>query len=142
MKRRGAYFLFRVLLAACTVMCAGLLAWHCLDIFLAKRIPGSFFPIFTWEDVSARLGRLAPWLLGYAVLAVIGLVWQAARDPGEAPSYQGPMAPLPSLKKRTLLRAGISAAALLLLLLGIVNGGLQDVLIKAINICTECIGLG
>lgn len=28
------------------------------------------------------------------------------------------------------------------LILGIVNGGARDVLIKAINICTECIGLG
>ena len=29
-----------------------------------------------------------------------------------------------------------------LFVIGIFNGGLNDVLIKAINICTECIGLG
>ena len=34
---------------------------------------------------------------------------------------------------------GIAAA---LIVLGIRNGGMRDVLIKAINICTECIGLG
>ena len=34
-----------------------------------------------------------------------------------------------------ILAAGLIAA-------GILNGGLKDVLIKAINICTECIGLG
>ena len=34
------------------------------------------------------------------------------------------------------------AAAAALITLGILNGGLRDVLIKAINICTECIGLG
>lgn len=34
------------------------------------------------------------------------------------------------------------AAALLLIAAGILNGGMRDVLIKAINICTECIGLG
>ena len=34
-----------------------------------------------------------------------------------------------------LIAAGLIAA-------GVLNGGLRDVLIKAINICTECIGLG
>jgi hypothetical protein len=31
---------------------------------------------------------------------------------------------------------------LLFIVLGIVNGGMADVLNKAIKICTECIGLG
>ena len=45
-------------------------------------------------------------------------------------------------------RAGIEAAlsvlgfALVLIILGIFNGGMQDVVEKAIKICTECIGLG
>ena len=29
-----------------------------------------------------------------------------------------------------------------LIVLGVMNGGMFDVLVKAINICTECIGLG
>jgi len=44
--------------------------------------------------------------------------------------------------KRRALRACLLAAAAALILLGILNGGLQDVLTKAIWICTECIGLG
>lgn len=40
------------------------------------------------------------------------------------------------------LRILLYAAALLLIVAGILNGGMRDVLIKAINICTECIGLG
>ncbi len=35
---------------------------------------------------------------------------------------------------------GIAATALIIA--GILNGGMYDVLVKAINICTECIGLG
>ena len=34
------------------------------------------------------------------------------------------------------------AAAVLMIILGIFNGGMNDVLQKAIRICTECIGLG
>lgn len=47
-------------------------------------------------------------------------------------------------KKRRLApwRAGLYAAAVALIVLGVLNGGLWDVLVKAINICTECIGLG
>ena len=29
-----------------------------------------------------------------------------------------------------------------LIALGVLNGGLRDVLVKAVRICTECIGLG
>lgn len=44
--------------------------------------------------------------------------------------------------KTKVLQAAVLAAAAVFLVLGILNGGLQDVLIKAINICTECVGLG
>lgn len=40
------------------------------------------------------------------------------------------------------LRAGLYAVAIVFIVLGVMNGGLQDVLVKAVNICTECIGLG
>jgi len=40
------------------------------------------------------------------------------------------------------LRLGILAVAAVFIVLGVVNGGARDVLVKAVNICTECIGLG
>jgi hypothetical protein len=43
---------------------------------------------------------------------------------------------------QTLLRIALLAAALTLLLYGFFTGGTADVLTKAANICTECIGLG
>ncbi len=41
-----------------------------------------------------------------------------------------------------LARVGIALAGVALVVVGIVNGGMKDVLLKAINICTQCIGLG
>lgn len=41
-----------------------------------------------------------------------------------------------------VLRLAILALSLVLLIIGIAGGGMEDVLAKAINICTECIGLG
>ena len=40
------------------------------------------------------------------------------------------------------LRTAVLALALVLIVLGILNGGLEDVLAKGAAICTECIGLG
>lgn len=40
------------------------------------------------------------------------------------------------------LRIVLLAVALLFIIEGISNGGVSDVLMKAVNICTECIGLG
>ena len=42
----------------------------------------------------------------------------------------------------TMIRTALYVLAAVLIMLGVLNGGLRDVLIKAINICTECIGLG
>lgn len=47
-----------------------------------------------------------------------------------------------NLRRKNMLRVIMLMAAVLLIVLGITNGGLWDVLVKAINICTECIGLG
>ena len=41
-----------------------------------------------------------------------------------------------------LTRCLLLAAAIALIALGVLNGGMHDLLVKAINICTECIGLG
>lgn len=41
-----------------------------------------------------------------------------------------------------VVRIAILSVALLFIVLGAMNGGLQDMLSKAIKICTECIGLG
>ncbi|MGM9602204.1 MAG: CD1871A family CXXC motif-containing protein [Faecousia sp.] len=45
-------------------------------------------------------------------------------------------------KRRNLLRGAVFLAAAVLLIYGFFAGGAADVLTKAINICTECVGLG
>lgn len=41
-----------------------------------------------------------------------------------------------------VVRGVVFAVGVTFIVLGVLNGGANDVLIKAINICTECIGLG
>ena len=42
----------------------------------------------------------------------------------------------------TITRCVVLAAAIALIIIGIVNGSARDTLYKAITICTECVGLG
>ncbi|MBQ2901252.1 MAG: thioredoxin [Agathobacter sp.] len=45
-------------------------------------------------------------------------------------------------KRLSPYRNAILVVAIILVVYGFLNGGTIDVLAKAINICTECIGLG
>lgn len=46
------------------------------------------------------------------------------------------------MTRRRALWAALFALGLLLVVLGVLNGGARDVLAKAVKICSECIGLG
>ena len=59
-----------------------------------------------------------------------------------APKRKPDAAALEKTTGRNVIRVVIAAAAVALIVLGVMNGGMFDVLVKAINICTECIGLG
>lgn len=70
--------------------------------------------------------------------AEIQLVKQAIRQaPGQA--AQAPQKPV---RQTPWLRFVILGIGLTILLIGFFTGGTRDVLTKAINICTECVGLG
>ena len=43
---------------------------------------------------------------------------------------------------KAVLRVAFFSLSVILIILGVLNGGMADVLGKAVNICTECIGLG
>lgn len=150
MKKRGAFNAYTLFLAAYTVLCGGLLAWQCLSIYRTGNAPANLSesgvyitPVYTWQNVSARLRALATWLYGYPAAVLVGLLWRAALAPQAARlKNQGRMEPLRALKGQKPLRALLFTLAAVLTVLGVLNGGARDVLIKAIHICTECIGLG
>lgn len=46
------------------------------------------------------------------------------------------------MKHKKTIWAVLVAAAIVLIVFGVINGGARDVLAKAVKICSECIGLG
>ena len=59
----------------------------------------------------------------------------------EPKDYTGPKTQ-PDPGRQKIVRLIVLAAALIMIVAGIFNGSMHDVLMKAIMICTECVGLG
>ena len=94
----------------------------------ATVAPWAALGLAAWSGAVVYCGR--------SLEREIALVKALPRDQ-KAPAAEGK-------KKNGLLylRLVLGAAGIVLVALGAANGGLRDVLVKAINICTECIGLG
>ena len=132
----------RAILSAATLGLCGALCWTTVDLYragLARRVQTGLAtaPIFTWEDTVSRARYILPALAVWLMAAlIIGEKTPKTPASGIVPTRQrAPRAP-------GWLRILLYAFAAALTVLGICNGGLRDVLVKAINICTECIGLG
>ena len=143
----------RFLLTAATIAVCLLLCWQAIDIYLTGNSPDNFSapgvrvtPVYSREIVGERLAAISPALFLYLALVVAGLVLQAVGgEPERSSPLRAERTPTaPAVRGRALLalRIALCAAAVVLIVLGVMNGGLWDVLVKAVNICTECIGLG
>ncbi len=136
-QRRTICVAAAVAVLACAVPCL---------IYLLNR---DHFTSWNLEQVMGQmLLHVAPW-----VAAAFGVVLAASFACGrnvkrEITALKGhvgkakPETPAPRRVPVGVLRACLYAVAIVFIVLGVMNGGLRDVLVKAVNICTECIGLG
>ncbi len=99
--------------------------------------------IYTAERAAEKLAPAVPLLIAAAALAVLGTAL-GVKDPkaGKPAKAQGPVTPKAEMKHAGVIRAAVVVAAAAFILAGVLNGSARDVLIKAIHICTECVGLG
>ena len=108
-------------------------------------------------EVTAAVLTVLPWAIGAFVCALCVSAFESyALQQQLALMKKVIVANAKNLKKATkektslfenkkitaAVRIGLLTVGLVLFVIGMFNGGLNDVLIKAINICTECIGLG
>ena len=127
----------------------------CMGWGLAWLLNGNNFLSWDLERVMGELllHILPPLLLGFAALLLAGRLSDESRireinvlretvRERPSPAVRVPLKDVPETGKRRWTRGALYVLASVLLVLGVLNGGLNDVLVKAINICTECIGLG
>ena len=123
----------------------------CAAVSLGYLLDGNHFVSWELEAVMAQLlvHVAPPVVLAFAALIAASLACGRSVErelaalrgaPGTSVQATSPKKAVPWV--RSGLRLVLYAVAVAFIVLGVMNGGLRDVLVKAINICTECIGLG
>ena len=143
MRRKKAFLLLQ---AAICIMLALLLAAGVLGMYAegtARQAEDPLESIYTSERAAQMLRRLAPAIFLLIGLLITGILL-GVRDPNadKPADASRPVKTGNDPKRKPLIQTILVAAAAAFILLGILNGSARDVLVKAINICTECIGLG
>ncbi len=98
--------------------------------------------IFSREKIAEAFRLIRPLFYITIGVSAVGLILgvkdESSLKPVKGRKIQNPV----SWTRGKILRAILLIAAVCLLAAGVFNGSARDVLGKAVNICTECIGLG
>ncbi len=137
-RRRNVWLCAGAVILACAVLGGAYLLnpenFSSLDL---EAVMGSMvLHVAPWAALALAAAAAASVFSGRSALREIEALKSAPQKKPESLPPAGKKSALP------LLRLALYAAAAVLIVLGVRNGGLWDVLVKAVNICTECIGLG
>ena len=143
MNKEKAYL---ILQSGICILLAVLLAIGAVGIYrdgTARQKEDPLSPVYTAEEVAEKLAAVAPLFFFSLGLLAAGLIL-GIRDPkAEKPvKAAGRIEQKAEPKRKSLIQAVLLVVAAALIVAGILNGSARDMLIKAINICTECVGLG
>ena len=140
---------YLILQAVVWVLLAVLICAQAVGIYregAARRADDPLASIYTSEAVAEKLTLLAPLFLFAVGLTAGGLLAGAKAEGTEKPARAARVRPKMNAQKQSkhqgAVRAAILAAAVAFIIVGALNGGALDVLSKAIQICSECVGLG
>ena len=113
--------------------------------------------IFTREKAMEAFGAYAPFLALAVVVTLICVIKGICDDSQDKPvadpdlisiykaereTERDIQAEASKAKRLRAVKIAVLVAAVIFVIAGIFNGSMEDMLIKAINICTECVGLG
>lgn len=133
---------------------SGLVLGLCSSAFLVYALDGSHFHE---SEINASVIRAAAYLLGAMIVPVCFGIYTAFyttyslrrqinllqnTDPSARRTTPLSVKKTPVSGAWRIFRLALFCAALIMLLVGFCTGGTADVMTKAINICTECVGLG
>lgn len=137
-RRRITRILAGAVILACAVPCGIYLlnGKNFASLELESVVGQMLLHVAPWVALALIAAAVATVLNGKSMLREIEILKPAPR--------KAPEAAAPAVRKWTIptLRVALYVTAVVFIVLGVLNGGLWDVLVKAVNICTECIGLG
>lgn len=140
MVKKRIHLIYSIALSAALVITGICLCVACLGIYLSGEQP------FSREAVAAAFRYIAVPVYLCIALVIGGLILDAVY-PAQAKKNNGKKvapSPAPAIKARALLylRLALLCVGIGIFTYGFFAGGTADVMTKAVNICTECVGLG
>lgn len=129
-------------------VCAGVCVVCAVQVWLYMSDLSHFASRDLEPVVGAMLIHVVPWVaVAFICMMVVEQLNYKSmlaeiEEAKKAPKRQPEPAKAQNMKVRSIARVALYAAAVVMLVAGVLNGGMRDVLVKAVNICTECIGLG
>ena len=135
--------------AVLAVVTAVLLISSAIDIFctgtldLAENVAPAG-DIYSVETVQAHFRVIAPVVYGFLASVVLGLILRLGGEEKPEIAKPSPIEKKAPANPKAIfaVRIAVAVIAVTLIVLGIANGGMYDVFVKAKKICMECIGLG
>ena len=98
--------------------------------------------IFSREKIAESFRLIRPLFYITIGVSAVGLILGIRDEKGLKPVKGGRIQNPAPVSRGKILRIVLLIAAACLLAAGCFNGSAKDVLGKAVNVCTECIGLG
>ncbi len=127
-----------ILTSASIVVSGACLMFSCYRLYQADQ--------FSREAVAAAFSQICIPVYICLALVVMGFLAECflpqppKKAPRKRPAAKAETAPAPL--RLLSVKTALLCLAIILLLFGFFTGGTMDVLTKAVNICTECVGLG
>ncbi len=135
----------------CLAVCAATAVYMIVYLSMPSHFPKTdvvgevrdlVFHVFPWIALSFALCLGAAAYSEYSAKKQLPFVRQLTAGVAAERSPSGVFAALQGARFRLAVRIAIGVLGVTLVIVGICNGDMRAMLIKAINICTECIGLG
>lgn len=147
-----------IALAVLTGLVAVLFIFQALHIYFTgvsdanQPSPGVYLEqIYSVKTIGEHFAPIAPvvyvWLAGCLAMLAARAIFPAKKEKPDAAIMKAwreealKKGPKKAIPERLIAYIGL-VIAVMLVIVGIFNGSLRDVFIKAVNICTECVGLG
>ena len=138
--------IFLIVQSVICILLAFLFAAGAISIWLDGSVRQADDPlevIYTPENVAKKLAVAGPLLFAAIGMTLAGILLGVKDSKAEKRDTKDrPVWHKSQLKNLALIRTALLAAAAGFIIAGIINGSATDMLIKAIKICTECVGLG
>ena len=141
MTKKRIHVFYSILLAVMLIITGICLCVACAGIYFSGKQP------FSPESVAAAFRYIAVPVYLCIALAVGGLIIDALspaepnkRSAGKKSNTDSPSATKDH--KLLYLRLALLGVGIVIFAYGFFAGGTADVMTKAVNICTECVGLG